>query len=302
MCCLFRGSDGKGQLYFKDKTIVVDNFGSQFLSSGHTYKISMNEFELVREMGRGQYGVVLLVRHLPSDRLMALKDIGLELGPDSLKTISMELEVLTMASATPYILDFYGAFHNRASIFLCLEYMDVGSLESLYKTHGRLPEPIIRAVALAVARGLRFLTKELKVMHRDVKPSNILVNTQGAVKLCDFGVSGHLVRSLARTQIGSMCYMAPERIVMEQDTGYTAKADVWSLGVTLYESAMAEPLFSTTKYDGPFAQLMAVVNDPPPTLPEAEFSPDFRDFIQCWYLQVTRRQCVPTHQLSPNLA
>lgn len=242
----------------------------------------MSEFELIREMGRGQYGVVLLVRHLPSGRLMALKDIGLELSTESLKNISMELDVLTMASATPYILEFYGAFHNRASIFLCLEYMDVGSLESLYKTRGRIPECVIRAIALPVVRGLRFLTKELRVMHRDVKPSNILVNTKGAVKLCDFGVSGYLVKSLARTQIGSMCYMAPERIVMEQETGYTAKADVWSLGVTLYESAMAEPLFGTTNYDSPFAQLMAVVNDPPPTLSEAEFSPDFRDFIQCW--------------------
>ena len=57
-------------------------------------------------------------------------------------------------------------------------------------------------------KGLRFLSKDLRVMHRDVKPSNILVNRRGEVKLCDFGVSGYLIKSLARTQVGSICYMA----------------------------------------------------------------------------------------------
>lgn len=137
----------------------------------------------------------------------------------------MELDVLTKAES-PHIVEFFGAFHNQASVYLCLEYMDAGSIEHLYLTRGGLPEDVLAAVAFAVVSGMKFLYKELRIMHRgrgrylgfsyimfpplslDVKPSNILVNNRGEVKLCDFGISGYLVRSLARTHIGSMCYMA----------------------------------------------------------------------------------------------
>ena len=69
-------------------------------------------------------------------------------------------------------------------------------------------------------------------MHRDLKPSNILVNSQGRVKLCDFGVSVQLINSIARTYIGTSAYMAPERLLGED---YRLRADVWSLGVLLFE-------------------------------------------------------------------
>lgn len=118
-----------------------------------------------------------------------------------------EINVLTKARS-PYIVEFFGALHNHASVYICLEYMDAGSLEWLYGRHQRVPEEVIAAIAVAVLRGMQFLYQEMHIMHRDIKPSNILLNRQGDVKLCDFGISGSLVRSLARTQIGSMCYLA----------------------------------------------------------------------------------------------
>lgn len=102
---------------------------------------------------------------------------------------------------------------------------------------------------------------------------------RGSVKLCDFGVSGYLVRSLARTQIGSMSYMAPERIVMDKSEGYSAKADVWSLGLTLVEAATGENIYGPVNFDSPFAQMMAIINDPAPRLPPDQFSPEFQHFI-----------------------
>lgn len=109
------------------------------------------------------------------------------------------------------------------------------------------------------------------------------MDQRGNVKLCDFGVSGYLVRSLARTQVGSMSYMAPERIFMGQSEGYSTKADVWSLGIMLIEAATGETVYNVVKFDSPFAQMMAIINDPPPRLPVEGFSPVFQSFVGKWY-------------------
>ena len=98
-------------------------------------------------------------------------------------------------------------------------------------------------------KALHFLQKELKIIHRgqslliifiiifisDVKPSNILVSASGDFKLCDFGISGKLVDSIARTMdVGCRPYMAPERIdPVRASLGYTIQSDVWSYGITL---------------------------------------------------------------------
>ncbi|KAI5290540.1 MAP kinase kinase (MEK), partial [Ascosphaera atra] len=72
-------------------------------------------------------------------------------------------------------------------------------------------------------------------MHRDIKPSNVLVNSRGNIKLCDFGVAGETVNSIADTFVGTSTYMAPERI---QGGRYTVRSDVWSVGLTIMELAV----------------------------------------------------------------
>lgn len=80
-----------------------------------------------------------------------------------------------------------------------------------------------------------------KIIHRDIKPQNILLDCLGNVKLCDFGVSGEVVNSLATTFVGTQYYMAPERVMGKP---YTVTSDVWSLGLTLLEVATCKFPFS----------------------------------------------------------
>ena len=95
-----------------------------------------------------------------------------------------------------------------------------------------IPEQILGTIAASIVKALQYLY-EMKVIHRDVKPSNILISRNGVVKMCDFGISGHLVNSIAQTfEAGCKPYMAPERINPDPNRrGYDIRSDVWSLGL-----------------------------------------------------------------------
>ncbi|GAA5862942.1 hypothetical protein JCM8547_003628 [Rhodosporidiobolus lusitaniae] len=271
--------DPSGRLNFASKAILHAD-GVDF-SSGASFKIKMDDFELFEELGKGNYGTVQKVLHRPTGVTMALKEIRLELDDSKLKTIITELDILHRATS-PFIIDFYGAFFIESCVYYCMEFMDAGSLDFFAGTD--IPEDVLARITRSMVAGLRFLKDELKIMHRDVKPTNVLLNKKGYVKLCDFGVSGQLDRSLAKTNIGCQSYMAPERIKGESlgaATSYTASSDVWSLGLSIIEAAIGHYPYPPETYSNVFAQLTAIVHGDPPALP-SEYSETARDFVsQC---------------------
>merc|ERR1712002_1280183 len=116
-----------------------------------------------------------------------------------------------------------------------MEHMDGGSLDQSLKKAGKIPEEILGKITQAVIKGLAYLRENHQIMHRDVKPSNILVNSRGEIKLCDFGVSGQLIDSMANSFVGTRSYMSPERL---QGSQYSVASDLWSLGLSLLEMAL----------------------------------------------------------------
>ncbi|KAF9954267.1 MAP kinase kinase Wis1 [Mortierella alpina] len=263
--------DPSGKLNFNGKAILHAD-GVDF-SNGNSFKINMEELKLLEELGKGQYGTVQKVYHKPTNVTMAMKETRLELDQSKLNSILMELDVLHK-SQSPYIVEFYGAFFIETCVYYCMEYMDAGSLDKLYQIG--VPEDNLSIITLSMVKGLKFLKDELSIIHRDVKPTNVLINSKGEVKLCDFGVSGQLVQSMAKTHIGCQSYMAPERI--SQGQTYTVQSDVWSLGLSILETAEGSYPYPPEKYNSVFAQLSAIVGSPPPTLPES-YSEDARAFV-----------------------
>lgn len=142
---------------------------------------------------------------------MAMKEIELTTRVDTemCKRIVRELEVLKHGKNCPFIIDYYGALYNQNVIYIFMEHMDVGALDQLLGIPGieRLPEVFCGKIAVSAILGLQFLKERLKIIHRDIKPSNILLNSKGETKVCDFSISGTLVKSCVDTYVGTMYYM-----------------------------------------------------------------------------------------------
>ena len=193
--------------------------------------------------------------------VMAMKEIRLELDEAKFAAIIMELDILHRC-ISPFIVDFYGAFFQEGAVYICMEYMDGGSVDKLYGDG--VPEGVLRKITMSTVMGLKSLKEDHNIIHRDVKPTNILVNTRGQIKICDFGVSGNLVASIAKTNIGCQSYMAPERIsgggVAQAGANpgggtYSVQSDIWSLGLTIIECALGQYPYPPETYDNIFSQL-----------------------------------------------
>ena len=202
--------------------------------------------------------------------VMAMKEIRLELDEAKFAAIIMELDILHRC-ISPFIVDFYGAFFQEGAVYICMEYMDGGSIDKLYGDG--VPEGVLRQITMSTVMGLKALKEDHNIIHRDVKPTNILVNTRGQVKICDFGVSGNLVASIAKTNIGCQSYMAPERIsgggVAQAGANpgggtYSVQSDIWSLGLTIIECALGQYPYPPETYDNIFSQLSVSLIFPPP--------------------------------------
>ncbi|XP_048846512.1 dual specificity mitogen-activated protein kinase kinase 6-like isoform X3 [Brienomyrus brachyistius] len=285
------------------------------------FVVKADDLEWICELGRGAYGVVDKMRHVPSGLIMAVKDctavcgdlgrpvklwefhsnlttgaspilhapffqrIRATVNTQEQKRLLMDLDISMRTVDCFFTVTFYGALFREGDVWICMELMDT-SLDKFYKQviDGGLtiPEDILGKITVSIVKALEHLHRNLSVIHRDVKPSNILINTQGQVKMCDFGISGYLVDSVAKTMdAGCKPYMAPERINPElNQKGYNVKSDIWSLGITMIELAILR--FPYDSWGTPFQQLKQVVEEPSPQLPAECFSPEFVDFTsQC---------------------
>lgn len=164
---------------------------------------------------------------------------------------------------------------------IVMEFCDGGSgLDIMTSTKTTFSEEQISIILAQMVQGLSYLHAH-KVLHRDLKAGNVLMNLSGRVKLADFGVSAKLVRTLdkKKTVVGSPYWMAPEVISVQKgkDEGYDYKADIWSLAITAIEFAEGKPpLFDIAS----LRVIFLIPARPPPTLTEpTKWSDEFNDFL-----------------------
>ncbi|KAH9936399.1 kinase [Fomitopsis serialis] len=233
------------------------------LNSERKYDLRNEDLRDMQELGQGNGGSVKKVEHVPTGTIMAKKIVLIDAKPSVRKQILRELQIMHDCNSG-YIISFYGAFISDPNICICMEFMDKGSLDAIYKKIGAIDIDVVAKVALAVLEGLTYLYDVHRIIHRDIKPSNILFNSQGQIKICDFGVSGELINSIADTFVGTSTYMSPERI---QGAQYTVKSDVWSLGISLIELALGRFPFSDSDGDSDLSDFEGTLSPSRPLPP-----------------------------------
>jgi len=264
---------------------------------------------------------VFLVKHIFTEIILVQKVIHKDKNPEVLKSIQTEIGIMHEC-VCPEIIEFYGSFLGAGGgdVNIVMEYMDAGSLDGLMERVGRIEEYPLGIITDNVLAGLKYLKSERHVIHRDMKPGNVLVNTKGEIKLCDFGVSRTMgtYQTKAMTFVGTVRYMSPERLTGQP---YSDASDLWALGFMLIElatgnyplplngksvppiAALRDPRHpgwtgpTSTPFEGvPVMELIQLILEgPEPSLPEGPeptpFSEPFRNFVHITSRRKPTQRC-----------
>jgi len=248
---------------------------------GKKYPTPIENLIPLGDLGNGTCGHVVKMRHKESGKIVACKQMRRTGNSEETKRIVMDMDVVLKSHDCQEIVVCLGCFITASDVWICMELMATCFDKLLKLLKSPVPENICGKVAVATLNALNYLKDKHGVIHRDVKPSNILLDYEGKVKLCDFGISGRLVDSKAKTRsAGCAAYMAPERINPPNPNkpDYDIRADVWSLGITLVELATGQFPYKDCKTE--FEVLTKVIQEDPPCLPPNQgFSTEFREFV-----------------------
>lgn len=235
-------------------------------------------FRRLETVGKGAYGSVHKGIHVPTGNIVALKIINLDTADDDVEAIQREVALLTQLRDAPNVTKYYGSYLDGPRVWIVMEFAQGGSVRTLMQTSkdGVLEERFVAVIIREVLVGLGYLHKSA-IIHRDIKAANILISAAGKVMICDFGVSALSASTTSKrnTLMGTPNWMAPE--VAQPTPVYDSKADIWSLGIMVYEMVKGAPPHSDLRDAIKVMQLIARVQ--PPRLAEGDGSKDMRDFV-----------------------
>ncbi|TSK22675.1 STE20-like serine/threonine-protein kinase [Bagarius yarrelli] len=223
------------------------------------------EWEIIGELGDGAFGKVYKAQNKQTGILAAAKVIDTK-TEEELEDYMVEIDILASCDHQN-IVKLLDAYYFESKLWILIEFCAGGAVDAVMLELERpLTEPQIRVVCKQSLDALAYL-HENKIIHRDMKAGNILLSSDGDVKLADFGVSAKNTRTLQRRDsfIGTPYWMAPEVVMCEtsKDRPYDYKADIWSLGITLIELAQVEP---PNHEMNPMRVLLKIAKSEPPTL------------------------------------
>lgn len=197
--------------------------------------ISLDDFEMLRVIGRGSYAKVLLVELKATNRVYAMKVIKKELVTDDedIDWVQTEKHVFETASNHPFLVGLHSCFQTVSRLFFVIEFVSGGDLMFHMQRQRRLPEEHARFYSAEISLALNFL-HEGGVIYRDLKLDNVLLDADGHIKLTDYGMCKEGLRpgDTTSTFCGTPNYIAPE-ILRGED--YDFSVDWWALGVLMFE-------------------------------------------------------------------
>ncbi|XP_068308070.1 serine/threonine-protein kinase BLUS1-like isoform X1 [Pyrus communis] len=262
-------------------------------SNSRAHSANPSDYKLLEEVGYGASATVYRAIYLPFNEVVAVKCLDLDRCNSNFEDIRREAQTMKLIDH-PNVVQAFCSFVVERNLWVIMPFMAEGSCLHLMKIAypDGFEESAIGSILKETLKALYYLHKQGHI-HRDVKAGNILLDTNGAVKLADFGVSACMFEAADRqrsrnTFVGTPCWMAPE--VLQPGSGYNSKADIWSFGITALELAHGHAPFS--KYP-PMKVLLMTIQNAPPGLDydrDRKFSKSFKEMVaMCLVKDQTKR-------------
>jgi serine/threonine protein kinase len=239
----------------------------------------LGRYEVLGELGQGAMGVVYKAKDPLIDRVVAIKTINLGLAMDEKEEYEGRFYQEAKAAGRlnhPNIVTIYDVGKSGDVAYIAMEFLEGRELRDILNEGALLPIDQVLNIVAQVAQGLAYAHQH-DIVHRDVKPSNIMVIRDGHVKITDFGIA-RMASSSVRTQtgmvLGSPKYMSPEQVMGKN---IDQRSDIFSLGVMLHEMLTGQAPFNGENVNAIMYQTLNAVPPPPSMLNKAV--PEMVDFI-----------------------
>ncbi len=208
---------------------------------------TFGHFVPVETLGAGGMGTVYKARDTQLERFVALKLLHKDVSGEADHDTQLQKEARIAASVNhPNVVQIFSLGMDHGQFYVVMELIDHGSLDDLMESQGRLPEHQVLDIGIQIARGLRAAHRK-GLIHRDVKPANILFVDEQAAKIGDFGIAAFATQNPQRDRViwGTPPYVAPERLCNQPED---VRGDIYSLGATLFHALAGKPpIDSSTK-------------------------------------------------------
>lgn len=205
----------------------------------------MERYQKLEKIGEGTYGIVYKAKDRVSGQIIALKRIRLEAEDEGIPSTAIREISLLKELRHPNIVRLYDVVHTDRKLTLVFEYLDQDLKKYLDVCEGGLDGTILKSFLFQLITGVAYCHHH-RVLHRDLKPQNLLINREGELKLADFGLArafGIPVRSYTH-EVVTLWYRAPD--VLLGSRHYSTPVDMWSIGCIFAEMTSGNPLFTGT--------------------------------------------------------
>lgn len=245
----------------------------------------INRYEILEKVGDGGMALVYRAKDTLLNRIVAVKVLREQFAGDDEFIERFRREAQSAASLShPNVVNIYDVGHTDSIHFIVMEYVDGQNLSDLIKTKGELSQHFVVSVAMQIATGLAHAHHH-GIIHRDIKPHNILITNEGRVKVTDFGIA-QAMSSVNLTQtgvvLGSVHYFSPEQA---RGVNVQAASDLYSLGVVMYEMIVGKQPF---RGDTPISIALKQIQETP--IPPRQYRPDLHRGLEQLVLQLLAKE------------
>ncbi|XP_075227035.1 cyclin-dependent kinase 1 [Lycorma delicatula] len=252
----------------------------------------MEDYHKLEKVGEGTYGVVFKGKHKKTGKLVAIKKIRMESEDEGVPSTAIREISLLKELVHPNIVSLLEVLMEESRLYLIFEFlcMDLKRFLDSFESDAYMEPSMVKSYLYQITQAILFCHKR-RVLHRDLKPQNLLIDSKGVIKIADFGLGrafGVPVRVFTH-EVVTLWYRAPE--VLLGSTRYSCPVDIWSIGCIFAEMATRKPLFQGDSEIDQLFRIFRVLSTPnDETWPGVSQLPDYKPTFPNWTQNTLKTQ------------